>query len=439
MFLSFAGTAVLPDLGGGGGDPGDGGGDPGDGGGDGGDPDPGDGGDPDPGDGGDPEPGDGGDPEALVDIGSGRQVPGKWKKLFDAAAANGLGKEAKQLYFANARLLKIFPGGVNEALQLSQKVEDLGGLEAIQQMQDDIGTYQADAKDFEENPSRWIEKSFSENADASLAAWRHSLAYVAEHHPEQYDHAIAQIIIDDLKGCPIHRIHELLTGLQNNPEAARLAKALTDYYNDRYEKSQKAPEKKPDVQNKALTDREKKIEEREMNARYSEVNRDATPYLRKGVVKNLEREAKNRGLDLAKLSKEFPGEWRDLLNDIQKRIMRAAIKDSRFCDKYAALVKTNDLARALAAINRKHDSLVTDAVSAAIEERGLFRGKKKKTGEPGPAGNGNRPAGGGQNEGWKVVSARPPKDQIDWGKTTQLLQLDGKYILTDGSKVVVRY
>jgi len=379
------------------------------------------------------------DPEALVDIGGGRQVPGKWKKLFDAANEAGLGKEAKQLYFANQRLMKSFPRGVNEALQLSQKVEELGGFEGIEQMHDELDTYHADAEDFEKNPARWIETSFKENADASLAAFRHALDYVGDNHPEQYDHLMAKIIVDDLKACPIHRIHEFLAGLQNNPEAAKLAKALSDYYNSRYETADKAPKEKPDEKNKALTDREKKIEEREMNTRYADVNRDANPYLRKGVVKTLQAEAKKLDLNLDKLAKEFPGEWRDLLNDVHKRIMEAAIKDTRFCDKYAAHVRTNDLKRALAAINRKHDSLIPDAVRAAIGERGLFRGKKKP-GKTSAGGDGGQDRGNAaQNHGWKSVSARPAKDEIDWAKTSTRLQLDGKYILNDGSKVIVRY
>ncbi len=63
------------------------------------------------------------DPDAPVDLGDGRTVPAKWKNLFEAAKAQGLDKEVRQLFFGNQRLAAKFPGGINEAVQLADKVE----------------------------------------------------------------------------------------------------------------------------------------------------------------------------------------------------------------------------------------------------------------------------------------------------------------------------
>src|SRR5579871_1251588 len=60
------------------------------------------------------------DLEALVDIGDGRQAPAKFKKLFDLAKKAGVEKEAKQLFYAQQRLSRVLPGGVNEAIQLAK-------------------------------------------------------------------------------------------------------------------------------------------------------------------------------------------------------------------------------------------------------------------------------------------------------------------------------
>jgi hypothetical protein len=381
---------------------------------------------------------DGADPDAPVDLGDGRTVPSKWKKLFDQAAKAGLGKEAKQLYFAQQRLAKVIPGGVNAAIQLAKDVEEIGGVDGIRQLQDDIAVYQQDAEAFESNPAQWVETGFQENPDAALKSFAHSLDYVAEHHPEHYDHLMAKVIVNDLSNLDVRAMYTALKSLKDNPEAQKLAQQLAEYYNSRLETSNKVPEKKIDAAAKKLTEREKAIEKREMETRYSDVNRDAFPALKASVNKVLAAEAKKIGIDLAKLSKEYPGEWRDALNDIHKRVMQGAIKDTRFIDKYFALVKANDLKRALKAINEKHDQLVPDAVRAALAERGLFRGKKKPNATS-DKGNQNSGGSGNATQGWLKVSKRPENSAINWSKTTQAMQLDGKYILKDGKKVVVQY
>lgn len=378
------------------------------------------------------------DPDAPVDLGDGRQVPAKWKKLFDAAQKLGVAKEAKQLYYAQQRLAKAIPGGINGAIQMAKDIEELGGIESIQQLQDDLGTYQQDAEAFENNPSKWVETGFQENADSALKAFVYSLDYVGEHHPEHYDHLMAKVIVNDLAQLDVRAIHAKLAAMKDDPDAKVLARALAEYYNSRLETSKQAPEKKTDAKSKALTDRESQVERREMDVRFKEVNRDAFPALRTGVTGALKAEAKRAGVDLDKLSKDYPGEWRDLLNDIHKRVMRSATKDSRFLDKYYAHVKTGDLKRALKAINDKHNALIPDAVREAIAERGLFRKKKGAAGGDKGAVGADKSAAA-QNQGWTRVSQRPANSAIDWEKTSTALQLDGKYILKDGKKVIVQY
>jgi uncharacterized protein (DUF2267 family) len=379
------------------------------------------------------------DPDAPVDLGDGRQVPGRFKKLFDLAAKAGLGREAKQLYFANQRLEKAIPGGVNAAIELARQIEDVGGIEGIEEMQDKLGVYAADAQDFESNPQKWVESGFAENEQAALKAFVYSLDFVADKFPDHYTHTMAKVITNDLGNVRITDIYRKLAALKDDPEAKALTKELADYWNSRIEQAKKAPENKPDAKSKELMEREERLHRQEIDNRYKDVNRAVFPALKTAVTKSLQAHAKEAGIDLQKLSKDYPAEWRDLLNDIQQRIMRSAIKDKRFVEKYADLVEANDLKRAERAINAKHDALVPDAVREAVRERGLFRGKKK-TAAPGDK---NRAAldGGNSstNAGWTQVSEKPARHLIDWDKTTQSLQLDGKYILKDGKKVVVKY
>ena len=218
------------------------------------------------------------------------------KKLLALAQKAGP-KEAqrvRQLLFAEKRLQKVVPGGVKAVAELVRSVEEFGGLEGVQELQSQLEAYTADSQDFEANPSKWVENGFTENPDSSLKAFIHSLDLVSEKFPEQYDHLMAKVIMNDLGALPIHEIHALLAGLKDNPQATALAKKLAEYYNSRHDTAKKVPEKKPDVQNKALTDRETAINEKEMNLRRTQISAEVLPALKATVVKTLRDEAKTR-------------------------------------------------------------------------------------------------------------------------------------------------
>jgi hypothetical protein len=394
----------------------------------------------------DPEAAAAADPNALVDSGDGRKIPGKIKKLFEAAKAGGFEKEAKQFFFGLQRLNKVIPGGINGAIELARSVEEFGGVEGVQALQSDLQTHQEDAELFNRADPRWVESGFTENPESALKLFTHSLDYVAEHHPEQYDHLMAKVIINDLGAAPVHDIHALLSSLKDNAQAQALAKKLAEYYNSRNDTAKKTPEKKPDAQNKALTDREAKLEKQTMDLRFTQVNNEVFPQMKSDVTRTLQAQAKLGGIDLPKLAKDYPAEWRSMLNEIHQEIMKAATKDQRFIDKHYALVKKGDIKRAAAAVNAKHAAIIPDIARRIMQNYGVFRGKKANGAGPGNKGAqgdrgnaGNTGNAGNANQGWTKVSARPQNGTIDWSKTTSAMQLDGKYILNDGKKVVVQY
>lgn len=382
------------------------------------------------------------DPTDSVDTG-GRTVAEQDKKLIALAQKAGpeAAKRQKQLIFAEARLLKAIPGGVNGAIELVRAVEEFGGVEGIEQLQADIETYKSDSELFERGDPKWIESSFSENPDASLKAWKHSLDYVGEKFPEEYNHVMAKVIVNDLEALPVREIHALLSGIKDNPKAAELAKALADYYNERHNLSKKVPEKKVDAREKQLTERESAAEKREMDVRFKEVNTEIFPVMKRTVVSTLEADAKALGLDLKKVAAEYPGEFRSMMTEIHKRIMAAAAKDERFIDKHYSKVKKGDIKGAVAAVNAKHEKIIPDVVREVVKEYGILKGAKKKgaTDDKGQDQNGNQNQNDAQNQGWQRVSKRPENSAINWAKTSGAMQLDGKYILNDGKKVVVQY
>ena len=102
-------------------------------------------------------------------------------------------------------------------------------------------------------------------------------------------------------------------------------------------------------------------------------------------------------------------------------------------------MKKGDLKRAAAAVNAKHEKIVPGIVLQVAARYGFMRGKKAGNAN---AGGGKANAGGGNagdTTGWTRVDQKPANHLIDYGKTSQAMQLDGKYILKDGKKVIVHY
>jgi hypothetical protein len=385
------------------------------------------------------------DPNAPVDLGNGRTVPAKIAKLFKLAKAQGLEKEVRNLYFQNQLLTKKIPGGVKDAIHLVDRVEELGGLEGIESLQSDIQTYQDDAEQFASGDPKWIETGFQENPEASLKHFNHALAVVGEQFPEHYDHVMAKVVLETLdNGSPIGAIYNLLAGLKDNPQAKAAADKLAAWYNAVKETASKLPEKKVDAREKKLTEREQQQEKREMDTRYKQVDAETFPALRGYVAKALQGEAKLKSLDLEKLADEYPGEFRSMKNEIQQEIQKLALKDQRFIDKYYALVKKGDIKRAVAHLNAKHEKIVPDVVREVAGRYGFMRGKKaaanagNKDGKNN-AGAGNDKGNANANAGWTRVNQKPANHLIDYHKTSQAMQLDGKYILKDGKQVIVHY
>lgn len=386
------------------------------------------------------------DPNAKVDDGTGRTVPAKISKLFEAAKTLGMEKEVRQLYFANERLTKAV-GGVNQAIALKKEFDKVGGVEGIQELQSDLETYHGDSELFESGDPKWVQTAFEENPDAALKAFDNSLELVSSKHPEHYDHVMAQVVLDTMngQGSPIAKIYNMLNAMKDKPEAAAAAEQLAKWYNSIRRTAKNPPEKRVDAREKALNDRATTVEQKEIAQRYSQVNAEVFPQMKSDVQKTLEAEAKMVSADLTKIAGEFPGAFQGMMRDIHEKIKNTAVKDKRFVDKYFALVKKGDTKRAALALNQKHAAIIPDIVREIAGKSGLLKKGKAAAADDGGnagagsgAGKGNAGAGN-TAPGFTKVNAKPANHLIDYQKTTSAMQMDGKYILKDGKSVQVQY
>jgi hypothetical protein len=373
------------------------------------------------------------DPDAPVDLGDGRQVPAKWKNLFEAAKAQGLDKEVRQLFFGNQRLAAKFPGGINEAVQLADKVEELGGVEGLGELKQDNEEFHADADSFVNTPDRWIADTFAANPDACLTAFAHSLDYVSDHHPEFYDHTMAKVIINDLGALPVHDIHALLAGIKDNPAAQQLAKKLADYYNHREALSRKLPEKKVDAERAAIDADRQKLGTEQEQLRNHTINSQTIPLLGRQMSTHIEKIAKDAGFDLKKFIAEQPEAAKSLRSRILNAVMEKAGSDKVFVKNYKAVMKSGDTQRAIKMMNDKHNAILPEIVRGVARGFGIV--KKAGAGKAGSAGGTARAAAaGGSAKGMTRVSAKPAANLIDWSRTGNDIY-DSIATLKDGRKV----
>ena len=394
-------------------------------------------------DGGAGEEGNDADPNALVDLGNGRRIAAKQKKLIELAKKAGMEKEAKRFVFAEQRLLKVLPGGIGEAIQLARDVESFGGLDGVRELQSQLQTRNAESQLFESGDPKYTANAFSEAPEAAIKHVVHALNYMQEHHQENFDHIVAKYIMADLgENSNINGVYTFLAGMKDNPEAQKLAKELASYYNSRNKIAKEAPEKKADAKDKALTEREERAKKTEMAGREAQAKAEIKPAMQNAIGSAIRNEGKARGLDLVKLQKQYPGEYFDLASKIHAEINRLAMKDTRFLDNYFADLTKGDVARAARRANQKHAEIIPDAVRAIFDKSGVFKGKKGAPGADKGRGNANV-NNGAASQGFTRVSAAKfnaeLRSQIDFSKSPQKMRTDGKYILLDGRKIEVVY
>lgn len=371
------------------------------------------------------------DPNAPVDLGDGRQVPGKWKKLFDAAKAQGLDKEVKQLFFGQQRLLQKLPGGVNEAIKLVDTVKEFGGIEGISGIKSDNEAFHADADTFVKDPGKWLEANFGANTDASLKTFATSLDYVADHHPEHYNHLMAKVIINDLEAVPVREIHALLSAMKDSPQAKELAGKLAKYYNERNDLSRKVPEKKVDAERVKLeADQAKLGTEREQLQNHT-VNSQTIPLLGREMTTQLTKLAKEAGFDLKTFAEGQPEAASAMRGKILNKVMEKAASDPTFVKNYRSVMKQGDTKRAVNMMNKKHNEILPEIVREVAKGFGIA----KKTGAAKPNTRAKVVNAATVNSGAVLrVSEKPDRTLIDWSNPKTSM-FDSVAVLKDGRTV----
>ena len=282
-------------------------------------------------------------------------VPQKFAELYKTD------KDFRNLWESAKSLRQTFPGGVKEAVQLAKTIQEFGGLEGIESVKADLDRHTANAELLSKDPAKWIESEFAAQPEAALKSFSHSLDFVAEHHPEHYDHLMSKVIFNDLKDrSPMASVYQFLSNLKDAqgkpvPDAEALAKKISDYWNETRNISAKVPEKKV---NEQLDKREQTIKQQEEQVRNKTINSEAGPYMSRSIDSVLATAAKSAGFDLAKVQKEQPNRYARFLKDVNRAVHEEVLHDTKWLDRYDAALKAGDTAKCVRMLNARHDQAI---------------------------------------------------------------------------------
>lgn len=370
------------------------------------------------------------DPNSLVDSGDGRKIPQKYAELFKTD------KSLKELFFSGQALKREFPGGVREAVEFKKSVEEMGGLDGIQQLKSDLDTHNQDAQLFESDPAKWAEQGFTENREAALKAFAHTLEYVAQNHPEQYDYLGSRIVLGTLDQGPVHDIYGLLSGLKDNPAAQELAKKLAGFYNGIKNTASKVPDRKIDPQQKKLDDERAELSKEKEQIRNSKVNALAVPHLNKTIDSNVDGWAKTAGFDIAAIRKDQPNRYARFMSDVKAAIHKQVRGDDAWLGRYSAALNGGDVDKAARMLNTRHDQ----AVNGTATQPGVVKGLAEEW-----FGAGKKPAATSTDKTQRVVNPgngsalrvqkMPAPAEINYGDSRTRI-IDQVAVLKSTGKVV---
>jgi hypothetical protein len=337
--------------------------------------------------------------------------------------------------FEQAGLYREFPGGLKEAVGLKQAFAEIGGAEGAKELQEAVADYVSIEQLFEKGDGSFMDRlaealpaSFSQIMPAGLAKWKAV-------DPEMYEHSQAKVLIQTVDQF---RLSETLESLWNKATDEPTKNALAHIWQQVdaiRQKAAKAPERKVDPQNEALTRREQELAQRETQALLAPIANSG----RQQIQTITDREMTQS----YQWDKTDPSVKEAVQDRVRAEVVNASKKDKIFLKEFDRLKDRKD-----AAGLDKHVKNFQDRVTPSIVQRvaKLFAVKPKNAGAISikkpivAAANGNG-KGATPPANWvRWNEGTPPRaNLIDYGKmgrNADDMILAGKYILKDGRHVL---
>ena len=332
--------------------------------------------------------------------------------------------------FEQAGLYREFPGGLKEAVALKNTISEYGGPEGLKETAEAIADYTKLESLFEKGDAAFMTNladalpaSFSQIMPAGLAKWKAVDA-------ESYNYHLAQVMTQTLDSS---RVQDTLASIWQNLDGEKqkpLKDAVESIWTllDGFRKAgEKAPERKVDPQNEALSKREQELAERETRALLSPIANEG----RQQIQSITDREM-NASYQWSATDTDVQTAVRDR---VRQEVIAASGKDKVFAREFDRLKDRGDAA-GLARHVKNFQERVTPSIVQRVAK--LFAVKPKGAGsivKPKVAATVNGNGTAKPAEGWTRISAMPKPQDIDRRKTTDDMILSNRAIDKNGRKV----
>ena len=328
--------------------------------------------------------------------------------------------------FRTAELDREFPGGLTEAREIRDKVEEFGGLDKIQERLDGASELTQLATAFSNADPAFVEDMVASDPRAFAALAPVVFSRFAQVDAEGYKGYIGRVIYSDMQRNEVPLLLQRLADtLGENAKAAEYLNQLSGYLGN-FKTLAEKPYTPPQPQANQPKPENQSQREEDLRSREWKLERNQ-------VQGQILQEAKLKALGSRRPTSEDRAEI-----DERFRFGVTSLTNKLFPgwnEKAQKYIKSNDKSGYLRYMKSIYARVFPDAMATAVEKVMKGRpagGPQNRQQQPTQNGTQPKPAA----EGYKIVTKVP--NDIDWSRTSrQMIEAD-KYILTDGRKVQVQ-
>ncbi len=336
--------------------------------------------------------------------------------------------------FELSGLYREFPGGLREAVAAKQALSEYGGAEGLKETTAAIQDYGALETLFEKGDPAFIQRladaapqSFSQIMPAGLETWKKA-------DPDMYNHVQARVMMQTLDGAKFSdTLSTIWERLGDDAEQKPLKDAIAQMWQtlDGYRKAgDKAPERKVNPQDEALTRREQELAQRETRALLSPIANEGKRQLQTVTEREM-----NQSYQWSATDRDVQ---EAVIERVRQEVIKVSSKDKSFVTEFERLKARGDSAGLSRHVKNFQDRVTPSVVQRVAK---LFAVKPKGAGPQivkKPAGGITATAGKPAERGWEKISAQPKPSQINYGamgRSPEDMIMSNKAILKDGRKV----
>lgn len=339
-----------------------------------------------------------------------------------------------------------FPGGVNEARQLKETFEALGGSEGLEGLQTEVEDYRNEIKQFSEGDPALLSQLHEANKESFVTAISNGIDLIAQKSPELFDKAVLPSVVSRLDKAGMYTsVDQLLNFIKEGKgqEAYDLASQVKTWLdkakgmaNKTIElKGKRDPEREALDRDKAAHAEQKRVDFE--NSVASDVNR-LNNSVQSKIVEPFFKELK------------LPVEGRrEFVNALNQRIWKLMEADKLFQRAAKSILSKGEKERAARFTHAKFAELLPEnfrKLRNAMYPNYVKGGTKTSAAAAGKsaaaagAGAGKAAAGGGNGAGAGAAKVnysggKPARDDVDWAKTHDTMWIAGRAFLKNGKEV----